>query len=89
MNRVHDENYVLDGSLSPENACSLQHLLYWLSNQPGVSGSGTTGSASGNRDILFGSSGTGAILLPVSVTDVICRQTETGDTYIVFPVPCM
>jgi hypothetical protein len=94
LNRIRDQNYAVDGNLSNDNACSLQHLLYWLATQPGIIGSGhssgsATGVSGGIGEEAVGASGRGGRVIPASVSDVICRQTDTGDTNIVFPVPCI
>ena len=98
--RVREENYALDGFLCEKNACSLQHLLYWLAtlNSRTYSGSGSGSSAesfplSTSEDIAFGSSGSGEQStdhLPVSITNTLCKErfSDSGSTSIVFPVNC-
>ena len=99
--RVREENYALDGFLCEENACSLQHLLYWLAtlNSPTYSGSGSGSSAesfllSTSEDIAFGlgssSGGQSTDHLPVSITSTLCKQRfgDSDSTSIVFPVNC-
>ena len=94
---VRDADYTLDGSLSDDIACSLQHLIYWLAtlNEPASSGSAEpadTTQTSGDGDV-FGS-GHGILppepeVLPVSITSTMCKQAgEDDSTTIVFPVNC-
>ena len=54
---MYDEDYGVSGLLCEENACSLNHLLYWLAtlNDPDTSGSGDGNIGSGSS--LFGGSG--------------------------------
>ena len=84
-----------------ENACTLQHLLYWLAtlNSPAFSASGSGSSAesflsSASEDITFGlglgSGRQSTDHLPVSITNTQCKQSfsDSGSTSVVFPVNC-
>ena len=81
---------MVDGSLDEDNACSLQHLLYWLAtlNEPPSSGSAEQGL---EDESLFGSGS--AILekdtLPISINSTVCRDSNPdGSTIVAVPVEC-
>ena len=75
----------------------MQHLFHWLANESDGSGSGDvvgSGMMSGSGEHMLGpesgsGDGAGDTALPVSVSNIICKQMENGDTNIVFPVICM
>ena len=81
-----------------ENACSLQHLLYWLATVNSYASSGSGNSerflSSTSEDITYGldsgSGGQSTDPLPVSITNTLCKQRfgDSGSTSIVFPINC-
>ena len=92
----------MNGLLCDDNACSLQHLLYWLAtlndntSASGDIGSGGSAIHSGSgddigNDLLFpDSSGMSTTdTLPVRLTNTLCKASSVAaDAEIVFPVTC-
>lgn len=100
---VLNEDYTLGGLVSDVNACSLQHLIYWLATMNESTSSGSRGlgnlfEPSGSGGVtnvgsgdVFGS-GSGELssdILGVSITSTVCKPSAEDDTTsVVFPISC-